>query len=116
MTHPLASFEYHLDEPNAILLRECHNRAMPEPTKEELLQRIAELEQQLKGRKPVELEFRVSDKGAVSVYRLGRFPVTLYYEQWVRLLDQAEELRAFLEANKGKLKLKEPTETAAAGE
>jgi len=52
------------------------------------------------------VEFRASDKGAVSVYRLGRFPVTLYYEQWVRLLDHAEELQAFLEANKDKLKMK----------
>ena len=85
---------------------------MPEPSKEELLQRLAELEQQLQGRKPTGLEFRVSDKGAVSVYRLGRFPVTLYYEQWVRLLDRAEELRAFLEANKDKLKLKGQAEAA----
>ena len=80
---------------------------MPEPSKEELLQRISELEQQLQGRKPTALEFRVSDKGAVSVYRLGRFPVTLYYEQWIRLLDSAEKLREFLEDNKSKLKLKE---------
>jgi hypothetical protein len=42
----------------------------------------------------------------VSVYGLGRFPVTLYYEQWVRLLDSADRLRAFLEENKSKLKLK----------
>jgi hypothetical protein len=89
---------------------------MPEPSKEELLQRIAELEQQLQGRKPTGLEFRVSDKGAVSVYRLGRFPVTLYYEQWVRLLDHAEELRAFLESNRHNLKLKAQSETAATGE
>ena len=88
---------------------------MPEETKEELLQRIAELEQKLQGRKPAALEFRVSDKGAVSVYGLGRFPVTLYYEQWVRLLDHAEELRAFLEANKDKLKLKGQREAAGAG-
>ena len=104
----------------------CHNRAlevvvlheeaMPEPSKEELLQKIAELEQQLHERKPAVLEFRVSDKGGVSVYRLGRFPVTLYYEQWVRLLDHAEELRAFLEANKSKLKLKGPQGTADSGE
>jgi hypothetical protein len=86
---------------------------MPEPSKEELLQRIADLEEQLQGRKSIGLEFRVSDKGAVSVYRLGRFPVTLYYEQWVRLLDHAEELRAFLEANKDKLKLKGQREEAA---
>jgi hypothetical protein len=38
---------------------------------------------------------------------MGRFPVTLYYEQWLRLLGAADELSAFLEENKGKLKLKE---------
>ena len=45
----------------------------------------------------------------MSVYGLGRFPVTLYYEQWIRLLDAGEKLRAFLEKNKaeGSLKLKE---------
>jgi hypothetical protein len=69
---------------------------LSEPTKEELLARIAELEQQVGKRKPGSLEFKVSEKGAVSVYGLGRFPVTLYYEQWLRLLDNAEELRAFL--------------------
>ncbi len=79
---------------------------MPEPTKEELLKRIAELEKEVQGRKGGGLEFRVSDKGGVSVYGLGRFPVTLYYEQWIRLLDRADALRTFLEENKGKLKLK----------
>jgi len=79
---------------------------LSEPTKEELLARIAELEQQVGKRKPGSLEFKVSEKGAVSVYGLGRFPVTLYYEQWLRLLDSAEQLRAFLEENKSKLKLK----------
>ncbi len=77
-----------------------------EPTKEELLKRIAELEQQSQARRPVELEFRVSEKGGISVYGLGRFPVTLYYEQWTRLLARADELRAFMEENKSKLKLK----------
>jgi hypothetical protein len=42
----------------------------------------------------------------VSVYGLGRFPVTLYYEQWTRLLATAENLKAFLEENKSRLKLK----------
>jgi hypothetical protein len=79
---------------------------MSEPTKEELLARIAELEKQVGGQKSGKLEFRVSDKGGVSVYGLGRFPVTLYYEQWVRLLDSADGLRTFLEENKRKLKLK----------
>ena len=49
---------------------------------------------------------KVSEKGAVSVYGLGRFPVTLYYEQWTRLFDAAEDLKLFLEENKSKLKLK----------
>jgi hypothetical protein len=79
---------------------------MPEPTKEELLARIAELEKHAGGHKGGSLEFRVGDKGGVSVYGLGRFPVTLYYEQWVRLLDSADRLRAFLEENKSKLKLR----------
>jgi hypothetical protein len=79
---------------------------MTEPTKEELLARIAELEKQAGGRKRGALEFRVGEKGGVSVYGLGRFPVTLYYEQWIRLLDSAEGLREFLEENKSRLKLK----------
>jgi hypothetical protein len=82
---------------------------MAEPSYEELKTRVAELEKQTGGRRTGELEFRVGEKGGVSVYGLGRFPVTLYYEQWTRLLDAGEKLRAFLEANKaeGKLKLKD---------
>jgi hypothetical protein len=77
-----------------------------EPTKEELLARIAQLEQAAGTRPKGTLEFRVGEKGGVSVYGLGRFPVTLYYEQWTRLLDAAETLRTFLEENKSRLKLK----------
>jgi len=77
-----------------------------EPTKEELMARIAELEKQAGSKKSGRLEFKVSEKGGVSVYGLGRFPVTLYYEQWIRLLDTADGLRQFLETNKSKLKLK----------
>jgi hypothetical protein len=80
---------------------------MSEPTKEELMARIAELEKKAEGRKKGALEFRVGEKGGVSVYGLGRFPVTLYYEQWVRLLDMAKDLREFLEENKHRLKLKD---------
>jgi hypothetical protein len=80
---------------------------MSEPTYEELKARLAELEKQGANKRSGNLEFRVSDKGAVSVYGMGRFPTTLYYEQWTRLLDRAEDLRKFLEENKSKLKLKE---------
>lgn len=79
---------------------------MAEESREELLARIAELEKQAGSRKRGELEFRVGEKGGVSVYGLGRFPVTLYYEQWIRLLEASDGLRAFLEQNKSRLKLK----------
>jgi hypothetical protein len=78
---------------------------MAEPTYEELKARLGELERE-SGRAG-NLEFKVGEKGGVSVYGLGRFPVTLYYEQWVRLLDASADLRAFLEKNKDKLKLKQ---------
>ena len=79
---------------------------MAEPSYEELKARVAELEKK-SDRRTGELEFRVGEKGGVSVYGLGRFPVTLYYEQWTRLLEAAPRLRQFLEENKNKLKLKE---------
>ena len=49
---------------------------------------------------------KVSEKGGVSVYGLGRFPVTLYKEQWGKLLDMADEIRAFIAENESKLKTK----------
>lgn len=79
---------------------------MSEPSYDELKAKLAELEKQVQGRQRGSLDFKVSEKGGVSVYGLGRFPVTLYYEQWVRLLDQAEQIRAFLDENKSRLKLK----------
>jgi hypothetical protein len=82
---------------------------MAEPSYEELKAQLEELQKKGSGRRTGALEFRVGEKGGVSVYGLGRFPVTLYYEQWTRLLDVSADLRAFLEENKagGKLKLKE---------
>lgn len=49
---------------------------------------------------------KVSEKGGVSVYGMGRFPVTLYKEQWLKLLDMADEIRAFIRENESKLKTK----------
>lgn len=80
---------------------------MAEPSYEELKARLSELEKQQGTRRTGSLEFKVGEKGGVSVYGLGRFPVTLYYEQWNRLLDAGERLKQFLEDNKSKLKLKE---------
>ena len=53
------------------------------------------------------LRMKVSEKGAVSIYGMGRFPVTLYKEQWLKLLDMADDIRAFIKDNEGKLKKKE---------
>jgi ribosome-interacting GTPase 1 len=80
---------------------------MTEPSYEELKARLADLEKQVETKKSRAMEFRVSEKGGVSVYGLGRFPVTLYYEQWTKLLNAVPELKAFIEANKSKLKMKE---------
>ncbi len=81
---------------------------MSEPSKEELMQRIAELERQVTQPKTAgAMTFKVSEKGAVSVYGLGRFPVTLYYEQWQRLITAGAQIKEFMEENKAKLKLKE---------
>jgi hypothetical protein len=52
------------------------------------------------------LSLKVSEKGGLSVYGLGRFPVTLYKEQWVKLLDMSDDIRAFINANDAALKTK----------
>ena len=57
--------------------------------------------------RPGQLTMKVSEKGAVSVYGLGRFPVTLYQEQWRRLLDAADDIRSFISANESQLKKKD---------
>ena len=53
------------------------------------------------------VRMKVSEKGAVSIYGMGRFPVTLYKEQWLRLLGMADEIRSFIAANEAQLKAKE---------
>ena len=59
-----------------------------------------------KGRTGV-LTMKVSEKGALSVYGMGRFPVTLYKEQWTKLISISEEITAFIKANDSKLKTKD---------
>jgi len=81
---------------------------MTEPTYEELKARLSDLEKQVETKKRSGvMEFRVSEKGGVSVYGLGRFPVTLYYEQWIKLLDAVPDHKVFIEENKSKLKTKQ---------
>jgi len=81
---------------------------MSEETPEQKLARLEaenkELREQVEGRKSGQLRLKVSEKGGLSVYGLGRFPVTLYKEQWVRLLDYADQIKAFLKDNDAILK------------
>jgi len=77
-----------------------------EDLKAELARLKAENEA-LKNRAGRGMSLKVSEKGAVSVYGLGRFPVTLYQEQWLKLLGMADEIKAFIAENAGRLKAKE---------
>lgn len=70
------------------------------------IERLRAENERLKGRQTGRVSLRVSDKGGLSVYGLGRFPVTLYKEQWVKLLDMADEIRAFLKEHDAELKTK----------
>lgn len=70
------------------------------------LERLRAENERLKQSKTRAVSLKVSDKGGVSVYGLGRFPVTLYKEQWSKLLDMADEIRAFIKENEAKLKTK----------
>ena len=78
-----------------------------EETVEQKLARLEEENKALKQRRTGQLYLKVSEKGGLSVYGLGRFPVTLYKEQWKRLLDFTTEIRAFLQENDQLLKAKE---------
>lgn len=70
------------------------------------LERLRAENERLKNRQTRGVSMKVSEKGGVSVYGLGRFPVTLYKEQWARLLDMADDIRQFIAENESKLKTK----------
>ncbi len=78
----------------------------PDDLKNELEKLRAENERLKKGSSRA-MSLKVSEKGGVSVYGLGRFPVTLYKEQWKKLLDMSDEIRNFIAANDSQLKSKE---------
>ena len=71
------------------------------------LERLRAENERLKKSGSGKLAMKVSEKGALSVYGMGRFPVTLYKEQWLRLLGMADQIKAFIEANDERLKSKE---------
>jgi hypothetical protein len=73
----------------------------------EELERLRAENERLKKRSSRGVTMKVSEKGGLSVYGLGRFPVTLYKEQWIRLLDMADDIRTFMRENEAALKSKE---------
>jgi len=78
-----------------------------EDLQSELERLRAENEALKQGKRAGSVTIKVSEKGAVSVYGLGRFPVTLYQEQWLKLLAMTDEIKRFIEENRGRLKVKE---------
>jgi hypothetical protein len=78
-----------------------------EDIQKELERLRAENEALKQGKRGGPVSMKVSEKGAVSVYGLGRFPVTLYQEQWTKLLAMAADIKTFIEENKSRLKTKE---------
>jgi hypothetical protein len=71
------------------------------------IERLRAENQSLKKPARGQISMKVSEKGGLSVYGLGRFPVTLYREQWEKLLGMTDEIRAFIRENDGALKKKE---------
>jgi hypothetical protein len=71
------------------------------------LERLRAENDALKRTKEKGLTMKIGEKGGLSVYGLGRFPVTLYKEQWIRLLAMSDEIKAFIETNADRLKSKE---------
>ena len=71
------------------------------------IERLRAENQSLKSQRVSRATLKVSDKGGVSVYGLGRFPVTLYKEQWAKLLDMSDDIRNFLAEHDSELKAKQ---------
>jgi hypothetical protein len=71
------------------------------------LERLRAENAQLKTKDKPGITLKVSEKGALSLYGMGRFPVTLYKEQWLRVLEQTDQIKAFIEENDSQLKTKE---------
>ena len=79
---------------------------MPEEDLKAELERLRNENAALKKGAATGISMRVSEKGALSIYGMGRFPVTLYKEQWLKLLDMADDIRRFISANDAQLKSK----------
>jgi len=79
---------------------------MPDEDLRAELERLRKENESLKKGAAKGISMKVSEKGGLSVYGLGRFPITLYQEQWTKLLDTSEDIREFIAAHQGELKAK----------
>lgn len=97
-------------------LNSNHGGAMTLEQMQLIIAKLTAENQALKGapKGPRALSLKVSEKGAVSIYGMGRFPVTLYMQQWIRLFDEQASIKAFIEANVKILKAKEDGAKASA--
>jgi hypothetical protein len=86
--------------------RERRSEQMAEEDLKAELERLKAENERLKSQRGRSVSLKVSEKGGVSVYGLGRFPVTLYKEQWTKLLAMTDEIRAFLKEHDAELKAK----------
>ena len=83
---------------------------MADDTTHDEIERLRAENERLRRTASKGISLKVSEKGAVSVYGLGRFPVTLYKEQWAKLLDMADDIRGFIREHEAELKAKAPRE------
>src|SRR5215470_17164548 len=90
-----------------IIPRQNTGKTMSEDDIKAELERLRRENAALKKGASSGIRMKVSEKGAVSIYGMGRFPVTLYKEQWIKLLDMSDDIRAFIAANESQLKAKE---------
>jgi hypothetical protein len=89
-----------------VILPLMKEHCMADDTVQAELERLRAENEALKARATKAVTLKVSEKGAVSVYGLGRFPVTLYKEQWTKLLAMADEIRTFIKEHDAELKAK----------
>jgi hypothetical protein len=87
--------------------RKTRKTGMPDEELKAEIERLKAENDQLKQRASRGLSLKVSEKGAVSLYGIGRFPVTLYKEQWLKVLGMKSEIEAFILENESQLKAKE---------
>ena len=91
---------------SVMTLRGALEKEMSDEELKAELERLRQENAALKKGAAAGIRMKVSEKGAVSIYGMGRFPVTLYKEQWLKLLDMSDDIRAFIAANEAQLKTK----------